>query len=92
MLLHGTMYQQCSSYLLDFGVLKLLIILNSSDWLRVHSVPNSISMVHHHSANVCHPLMNGAATNQMMGQSINNVHSLLWVLDFETIETLNSFG
>jgi hypothetical protein len=31
--------------------------LNSSDWLRVHSVPDSISMVHQSSTNVCDPLI-----------------------------------
>jgi hypothetical protein len=44
---------------LGFGVLKLLITLNSFDWLRVHLVPNSINMVHHHLANVCHPIIVG---------------------------------
>jgi hypothetical protein len=53
MLIYGTKYQQYSSFVLDFGVLKLLITLNSSDWLRVHSVPNSINMVHHTLTNVC---------------------------------------
>ena len=38
--MHGTKYQQCSFFVLDFGVLKLLITLNSSDWLRVHSMPS----------------------------------------------------
>jgi hypothetical protein len=28
--------------------------LNSSDWLKAHLVPNSINMIHQHSANVCH--------------------------------------
>jgi hypothetical protein len=40
-----------------FGVLKLLSTLNLSDWLRVHLVPNSISMVHHTLADVCDPLL-----------------------------------
>jgi hypothetical protein len=31
--------------------------LNSSDWLRVHSVLNSISMVHQFPSNVCDPLI-----------------------------------
>jgi hypothetical protein len=34
-----------------------LITLNPSDWLRAHSVPNSIIMVHQPSTNVCHPLL-----------------------------------
>jgi hypothetical protein len=42
---------------LGLGVLKLFIILNSYDWLRVHSVPDSISMVHQSSSNVCDPLL-----------------------------------
>jgi hypothetical protein len=45
-LMHGTKYKECSSFVLGLGVLKLFINLNSSDWLRVHSVPDSISMVH----------------------------------------------
>jgi hypothetical protein len=57
MLIHRTKYQQCSPFILGFGVLKLLITLNSSNWLRVHSLPNSISMVHHTLADVCDPLM-----------------------------------
>jgi hypothetical protein len=32
--------------------------LNSNDWLRVHSIPNSINMVLQSSANVCDPLFN----------------------------------
>jgi hypothetical protein len=55
--MHGTKYQQCSSFVLGLGVLKLFITLNSYDWLRVHSVPGSISMVHQSSSNVCDPLM-----------------------------------
>jgi hypothetical protein len=57
MLMHGTKYQQCSSFVLDFGMLKLLITLNSYDWLRVHLVPDSISMVHQPSSNVYDPLL-----------------------------------
>jgi hypothetical protein len=59
MLMHGTKDQQCSSFVLDLGVLKLFITLNSYDWLRVHSVPGSISMVHQSSSNVCDPLLVG---------------------------------
>jgi hypothetical protein len=44
-------------FFLGFGVLKLLITLNSLDWLRVNLVPNSISMVHQSSTNVCDPLI-----------------------------------
>jgi hypothetical protein len=65
MLMHGTKYQQCSSSVLGLGVLKLFITLNSYDWLRVHLVPDLISMVHQSSSNVCDPLMDGVATNQM---------------------------
>jgi hypothetical protein len=64
MLMHGTKYQQCLSFVLGLGVLKLFITLNSHDWLRVHLVPDSISMVHqsspmvHQSSpNVCDPLL-----------------------------------
>jgi hypothetical protein len=70
MLMHGTKYQQWSSIVLGFGVLKLLITLNQSDRLRVHLMPNSISlvqhgqiqsawfsMVHHTLANVCDQLL-----------------------------------
>jgi hypothetical protein len=46
MLMHGTKYQQCSSFVLGLGVLKLFITLTSYDWLRVHSVRDSISMAH----------------------------------------------
>jgi hypothetical protein len=53
MLMHGTKYQQCSFFVLGLGVLKLFITLNSYDWLRVHSVLDSISMVHQSSSNVC---------------------------------------
>jgi hypothetical protein len=44
-------------WILGFGVFKLLITLNSSNWWRVHLVPNSISMVHQSSVNVCDPLL-----------------------------------
>jgi hypothetical protein len=57
MLMYGTKYQQYSSFVLGFGVFKLLITLNSSNWLRVHLVPNSISMVHHTLADVCDLLL-----------------------------------
>jgi hypothetical protein len=57
MLTHGTKYQHCSSFVLGLGVLKLFITLNSYDWLRVHSLPNSISMVHQSSLKVCDPLI-----------------------------------
>jgi hypothetical protein len=53
MLIHGTKYQQCSSFVLGLGVLKLFITLNSYDWLRGHS----ISMVHQSSSMVCDPLI-----------------------------------
>jgi hypothetical protein len=56
MLMHGTKNQQCSSFVLDLGVFKLFITLNSYDWLRVHSIPDSISRVHQSSSNVCDPL------------------------------------
>jgi hypothetical protein len=55
--MHGTKYQHCSTFVLGFGVVKLLIPLNSSNWLRAHSELNSISMVYQPSANVCCPLM-----------------------------------
>jgi hypothetical protein len=55
--MHGTKYQQCSSFVLGLGVLKLFITLNSYDWLRVHSVPDSISMVHQSTSNVCDLLL-----------------------------------
>jgi hypothetical protein len=42
---------------LGFGVLKLLITLNSYDWLRVHSMPSSTSMIHQSSTNVSDPLL-----------------------------------
>jgi hypothetical protein len=48
---------ECVRVLILFGVLKLFNTLNSSDWLRVHSVPDSISMVHQSSSNVCDPLL-----------------------------------
>jgi hypothetical protein len=57
MLMHGAKYQQYSSFVLGFKVFKLLITLNSSDWLRVHLLLNSISMVHY--ANVCDLLLVG---------------------------------
>jgi hypothetical protein len=57
MLMHETKYQQCSSFVLGLGVLKLFITLNSYDWLKVHSVPDSISMVHQSLSNVYDPLM-----------------------------------
>jgi hypothetical protein len=41
----------------------ILITLNSSDWLRVHSMPKSINMVHQSSANVCHPLITNLKRN-----------------------------
>jgi hypothetical protein len=44
-------------FVLGLGVLKLLNTLNSYDWLRVHSVLDSISKVHQSSSNVCDPLM-----------------------------------
>jgi hypothetical protein len=59
MLMHGTKYQQCSGFVLGFGVVKLLITLNSSKWLRAHLVPNPISTVHQASTNVCNPLIGG---------------------------------
>jgi hypothetical protein len=46
MVMHGTKCQHCSAFVLGFGVVKLLITLNSSDWLRVHSMPMAISVVH----------------------------------------------
>jgi hypothetical protein len=55
MLMHGTKYQQCSSFVLGFGVPKLLITLNSSDCLKVYSVPDSI--VHHTLQDVYDPLI-----------------------------------
>jgi hypothetical protein len=55
--LHGTKDQQCSSFALGLGVLKLFITLKSYDWLRVHSMLDSISMIHQSSSNVCDPLM-----------------------------------
>jgi hypothetical protein len=58
MLMHGTKYQQYSSFVLDLGVLKVFITLKSYDWLRVHLVPDSISMVHQSSSNVYDPLLN----------------------------------
>jgi hypothetical protein len=49
------------------GVFKLLITLNSYDWLRVHSVLDSISMVHQSSSNVCDPLrLTGPQPNTCM--------------------------
>jgi hypothetical protein len=57
MLMHGTKYQQCSSFVLGLGVFKLFITLSPYDWLRVHSVPDSISMVHQYSSNVYDPLL-----------------------------------
>jgi hypothetical protein len=57
MLMHRTKYQQCLSFVLGLGVLKVFITLNSYDWLKVHSVPDSISMVHQSSSNVCNPLL-----------------------------------
>jgi hypothetical protein len=57
MLMHGKKFQQCSSFVLGLGVLKLFITLNSYDWLRVHLVLGSISMVHQSSSNVCDPLL-----------------------------------
>jgi hypothetical protein len=57
MLMHGTKYQQCSSFVLGCGILKLLITLNPYDWLRVHLMPNLISMVYHTLVNVCDPLI-----------------------------------
>jgi hypothetical protein len=44
--MHGTKCQHYSTFVFGFEVVKLLITLNSSDWLRTHSVPNSIIMVH----------------------------------------------
>jgi hypothetical protein len=49
--------QSANMFNLCFGVVKLLITLNSSDWLRAHSMPNSIIMVHQPSTNVYHPLL-----------------------------------
>jgi hypothetical protein len=46
---------------LGLGVLKLFITLNSYDWLRIHSVLDSISMVHQSSSNVCDPLFSAKA-------------------------------
>jgi hypothetical protein len=57
MLMHRTKYQQCSFSVLGLGVLKLFITLKSYDWLRVHLVLDSISMVHQSSSNVCDPLL-----------------------------------
>ena len=57
MLMHETKYQQYSFFVLDLGVFKLFTTLNSSNWLRVHSVPDSISMVHQSLLNVCDPLV-----------------------------------
>jgi hypothetical protein len=72
MVLHGTKCQYysnkvptCSAFVLGFGVVKLLITLNSFDWLRAHSVPNSIIMVHQPSTN------SGSQT------LLNNFHSTL---------------
>jgi hypothetical protein len=56
--MHETKYQQCLSFVLSFGVFKLLITLNS---LRAHSVPNSIILVYHTLADVYDPLLNHEA-------------------------------
>jgi hypothetical protein len=45
MVMYGTKLQHCSAFVLGFGVVKLLITLNSYDWLKAHLVPNSINMV-----------------------------------------------
>jgi hypothetical protein len=66
---YGTKDQQCSSFVLGLGVLKLFITLNSYDWLRVHSVPGSISMVHQSSSNVCDPLIGGSEQTLQQSES-----------------------
>ena len=47
----------CSFFVLGLGVLKLFITLNSSNSLKVRSVPDSINIVPQSSSNVCDPLM-----------------------------------
>jgi hypothetical protein len=63
MLMYGTKYQQCSLFVLGFGVFKLLIILKPYDWLRAHSIVGDI-----HLLKVDEPLslvLNWSSTNQM---------------------------
>jgi hypothetical protein len=52
----GQNINNVSSIVLGLGVLKLFITLNSYDWLRVHSMLDSINIVHQSSSNVCDPL------------------------------------
>jgi hypothetical protein len=76
MLMHGTNYQQCSTFVLGLGVLKLFNTLNSSDWLRVHSVPDSINMVHQSSSNVCEPLIIDSIGIGLLSAYLVKVHLL----------------
>ena len=77
--MHEIKCHHCSAFVLGFGVVKLLIILNSFDWLGAHSVPNSINMVHQPLANVYHPLMNDSYSAKSITRYWCKVsHCIIW--------------
>jgi hypothetical protein len=54
-LMHGTKYQQCLSFVFVLGF-QTIETLNSYDRLLLHLVPTSISILHHTLAKVYNPL------------------------------------